>query len=345
MIYYILFIGCISGLLALEHFLPSKKHLFLWAVFFLAVFFAGFRDYVGADYSYYVNWYGTKSRDARLEFGFVAIMDVFRYFNLSYHYLFFFFSFLTCFFVFLGIRNYTDNVKLALLFFLLIPGLYINSFSIIRQYFSLAISFYAFYFLVNRKYLIYLILMFLGVAIHNTCYIVFIVFFLVYRWGHLVKPLHIVLAMGVSLIFSQLHYLEYFARYFEKTRYLYYFSIHKEPTSNLKLLVLNSVGVFVLFQFERLKNKYSYQQYLILFYFCSIVITNFFAQYIDLTRIAYYFKIFEIIVIADLIYLQAKEYRYKYFAFFFVYYLSIYIYALYTDLNDKVQFVDYKSIF
>ena len=224
------------------------------------------------------------------------------------------------------------------------PGLYLNSFSVIRQYFSLAISFYAFYFLINKKYVTYLLLMFIGVSMHNTCFIPFFVFLGVYQWGNKIKAIHIALALIVSLVFSQIHFLESVGVFFEKTRYSYYFSTHRNPTNQLKLIVLNAVAFFVLFHFEKMKEKYPLQQYLMPLYFCSVIITNLFAIYIDLTRIAYYFKIFEIIVIADLIFLGTKEKSLKYLTFFYVYYLSIFMYALWTDLNDKCQFANYKSI-
>ena len=344
MIYYILFIICATLLLGYGYFYPKRNEIVLWSVFTLAVCFAGLREFVGADFAFYVDWYLNKTRDTKLEFGFVAIMNVFRYFHLGYNWLFLFFSFFTCLFVFLGIKKFTVNVNFAFLIFLLIPGLYINSFSIVRQYFSLAISFYAFYYLINKKYYTYLLLIFIGISIHNTCYIPFLIFLGVYKWGSKIKVIHIALALVVSLVFSQTHFLELIGFIFDKTRYIYYFSTHQSPTSNLKLVVINAVAVFVLFHFEKLKKAYPYQQYLMPLYFFSIIFTNVFAVYIDLTRIAYYFKIFEIIVIADLIFLGTKEKSYKYMTFFYIYYLSIYIFALWTDTNDKCQFANYKNI-
>jgi hypothetical protein len=344
MVYYILFIICATVLLTYGYFYPNKNKIVLWSVFLLAVCFAGFREFIGADFVFYVDWYLNKTRDTKLEFGFVAVMNLFRYFHLGYNWLFFFFSFFTCFFVFLGIKKFTVNVNLAFLIFLLIPGLYLNSFSVIRQYFSLAISFYAFYYLINKKYIIYLLLMFVGISMHNTCYIPFFVFLGVYKWGSKIKVIHIALTLAVSLVFSQIHFLELLGSFFEKTRYIYYFSTHRHPTNNLKLVVLNIVAVVVLFHFENMKKKYPLQQYLMPLYFFSIIFTNLFAIYIDLTRIAYYFKIFEIIVIADLIFLGTKEKSYKYLTFFYIYYLSVYIFALWTDLNDKCQFANYKNI-
>lgn len=344
MVYYILFIICATLLLGYGYLYPNKNKIALWIVFLLAVCFAGFRDFVGADFTFYVDWYLNKTRDTKLEFGFVALMNVFRYFHLGYNWLFLFFSFFTCLFVFLGIKKFTVNVNFAFLIFLLIPGLYINSFSIVRQYFSLAISFYAFYYLINKKYVTYLLLMFIGISIHNTCYIPFLIFIGVYKWGSKIKVIHIALALVVSLVISQTHFLELIGVYFDKTRYIYYFTSHQSPTSNLKLVVLNAVAIFVLFHFERLKNTYPYQQYLMPLYFFSVIFTNLFAIYVDLTRIAYYFKIFEIIVIADLIFLEAKEKSFKYLTFFYIYYLSVYIFALWTDINDKCQFANYKNI-
>ena len=97
MIFYILFIICATSLLMYGYFYPNKNRNVLISVFVIAVCFAGFRDYVGADYPFYVDWYIQGTRDAKLEFGFVTIMDLFRYFHLKYHWMFFFFSFLSFF--------------------------------------------------------------------------------------------------------------------------------------------------------------------------------------------------------------------------------------------------------
>lgn len=344
MLFYILFIICFTSLLTFGYFYPNKNKVVQWLVFALAVFFAGFREYVGADFEFYVDWYLHKNRDANMEFGFVAIMNLFRFLNLGYNWLFFFFSFFTCLFVFLGIKKYTVNANLALLIFLLIPGLYLNSFSIVRQSFSLAISFYAFYYLINRKYITYLVLMFVGISMHNTCFLPFLIFLGVYKWGSKIKTIHVAWALAVSLVFSQIHFLELIGGFFDKTRYIYYFSTHRSPTSNLKLFVINMVAILVLFHFEKLKKAYPYQQYLLPLYFFSVIFTNLFAVYIDLTRIAYYFKIFEIIVIADLVFLGAKEKSFKYAVLSYIYYVSIFMYALWLDLNENCHFVNYKNI-
>jgi len=152
---------------------PDKNKLLQWFVFVIVVAVAGLREYVGYDYASYVDWYINGKRDDNIEFGYLQIMNMFRYLNLSYHFLFFFFSFTSCLFLFLGIKKYTENQNFAFLIFLLLPELFLTSFSSIRQSFSVSVCFYAFYYLMNRKHTIYLLLMLLAVSVHYSAFMPF----------------------------------------------------------------------------------------------------------------------------------------------------------------------------
>lgn len=341
MLFYLLFIFLSLGLLALGYYYPNKKKVLEWIVFILIVFIGGFRKKVGIDYGAYVNWYLHKTRDEDFEFGFVFIMNIFRKLNLDYTFLFFFFSFCTYLLVYLGIKKYTSNTSLALFFFILIPSLYLSSFTLIRQSFSVAISFYAFYYLLNKKYLIYTLLMLIGVSIHRTCLIPFVVFILVYMYVDRIKVTNLWFLMILSLILSKLKVIAFFGFIFENMRYSYYFSNRQEPVDLLKLIVLNLVAVFILLYFEKLKNIYPYQKYFLILYSCSIIFLNLLSEQSDLTRFYVYFRIFEIIVISDLLVLEKKKKRIFLFFFFLVLTLGTFLLAL-----KKIPgYIPYNNVF
>ena len=176
MIFYLLFIFLATLLVVLAYLFPDKSKIFQIVLFVLAVCVSGFRDNISGDFRAYVSWYLHKTRDLDFEFGFVCIMNFFRWFNGSYHIVFFFFSFCTVILIFLGIKKYTSHCNLAFLFFLLIPTLYLNSWSIIRQALVVSLAFISFHFLITKKYLIYLVLMFVGISIHYTAIVPFLVF-------------------------------------------------------------------------------------------------------------------------------------------------------------------------
>lgn len=335
MLFYVLVAFCITSLLGIGYLYPNKNTFLQWFVFGILVGIAGFRHHVGIDYDSYVTWYVNKIRDNDFEFGFLAIMNVFRKLNLSYHYFFFFFSLCTLFFVFLGIKKYTNNVNLAFLFFFLIPELYLCSFNLIRQSFSVCISFYAFYFLIHKKYFIFALMMFLGVTVHVSTILPLLVFLLVYKYADRIHSRHIALMLIVSLVLSDLNFLQIFEFLFKNTRYSYYYESPRANVSIFKTVVLNSIAFFVVFHFEKMKEKYAYQKYLMVLYFCSVIFMNLFNSFANIERFTYFFKIFEIIVVADLIYLVVKERKLLLLSFFYIYYVSAFIHTLNTDFEIK----------
>lgn len=345
MLFYVLFALCVSFLLGLGHLYPHKNNLLQWVVFVLMVCVLGLREYVGVDFAYYVNWYVNGTRDDKMEFGYVFIMNIFRFLNLNYHFLFFFFSFFTCLFLFLGIKKYTVNQNFAFIIFLLLPVLYLVSFSSIRQSFSVSMCFYAFYYLIHKKYVIYVLLMLAGIAIHNTAIIPFLVFPLVLKFADRVNLPIIVVLLFVSFLISKLHFIQNFYFLFENTRYSYYFSPARVPVNMYKLIVLNLVALFGLFHFEKMIDAYPNQKYIMLLYFFSVLFINLFSTLDEMTRIAYYFRIFEIIVISDLIFLYAKRKKTLLLMAFYLYYFSAYLYTLNGDLKieNSSKLIPYKT--
>jgi hypothetical protein len=346
MLFYLSLVVCVSILLLLGNYFPSRNNLCQIFSFIIIVFVVGLRDYVGADFDDYVDWYLLKTRDNDFEIGYLAVMNIFRWLHFGYHSLFFFISFLTYLFLFLGIRKFTKNQNLAFFIFLLIPGMFLLSFNTLRQSLAISICFYSFYFLINEKFYIYFILMLLGLSFHNTVILPFILFYLIFKYADRIKAYHVVIMLVGSLLLSKLEFVQIFGSLFKDTRYTYYFTTMRAPVPILKLVILNGVALFVLFHFKKMKSDYPYQKYLMILYFFSVIITNFFSLYGELTRFGYYFKIFEIIVIADLIFLESKKRKIWMLVGFSIYYLSIFVYTLKTDIEKdyKCKIIPYKSV-
>lgn len=345
MIFYILFILLISGILSLEYFYPNKQRIQGLIVLSLTIFIAGFRDRIGNDYDSYVSWYLYKTRDQDFEFGFVAIMNLFRALHLGPHYLFFFFSFFTCLFLFLGIKKYTENQSFAFLIFLLLPELFLTSFHLVRQSFSVAICFYAFYYLMNKQYAIYIVLMLMAVSIHYSALMPFFVFLFVFKYADKFNEKNIIVMLIGSFLISKINTIQFFYFLFEKTRYAYYFSQERIPVNTYKIIILNLVALFVLFHFRKLKEKYPCQEYLLPLYFFSVILINLFSVFADIARLVLYFRIFEIIIIADLIFLGIKKTRLWLVTGFYIYYFAAFTYTLRGELEkrDGSKLIPYKT--
>jgi hypothetical protein len=115
------------------------------------ILFAGLRGGIGIDFVNYNKWYNITVNDNNLEIGYVGIMNVFAYFNLSiYHIQFLFFSG-TLLFISLSLKKYTNNLKYAWFFYLIFPYFFLYSFILMRQYLAMAIVFWSFQFLLKNK--------------------------------------------------------------------------------------------------------------------------------------------------------------------------------------------------
>lgn len=345
MFFYIFFVFFVTSLLVLAYLYPDKNKPLQWFVFVIVVAIMGLREYVGYDYGSYVDWYINGKRDEKIEFGYLQIMNMFRFLNLSYHFLFFFFSFASCFFLFLGIKKYTENQNFAFLIFLLLPELFLTSFSSIRQSFSVSVCFYAFFYLLNRKYIIYTLLMLLAISIHYSAIISFLVFWFVFRYADKFNERNIIVMLFVSFLISKINTIQFFYFLFEKTRYAYYFSQERTPVNSYKIIILNFVALFVLFHFKKLKEKYPYHQYLLPLYFFSVLFINLFSVFADMARLVLYFRVFEIIIIADLIFLSVKKRRLWLVTGFYVYYFAAFAYTLRGDLEKSSinKLIPYKT--
>jgi hypothetical protein len=98
MIFYILLVIVVICLFFIAYKYPTTEKAISLVLLGIMILIGGFRDRIGWDYSSYINWYLEGTRDAGFEFGFLGIMKVFRYLNLDYHFLFFFFYLPLCLF-------------------------------------------------------------------------------------------------------------------------------------------------------------------------------------------------------------------------------------------------------
>jgi hypothetical protein len=120
-------------------------------------------------------------------------------------------------------------------------------------------------------------------------------------------------------------------------------SISENPVSLLKLFALNGVCIFVLLHYDKMKETYFYQKYFLIFMVLSVVLLIFCIPN-SINTIFLFFKIFETIVIADLIYLGSKQ---SFFNFsFYVYYFAAFMYSLKVDQDGikEGRFTPYNNI-
>lgn len=348
MIFYIFLVVIVIGLFLVSYKYPAAERFISLVLLGILILIGGFRDRIGWDYDSYTSWYLNGTRDVGFEFGFLGIMQIFRYLNLDYHFLFFFFSFFTYLFAYLGIRKYTKKSTLPLVLYVLTPVLFLYSFTYVRQFLSVAIAFYAFSFLLDKKYLIYFLLMFVGVSIHYSCFLPFIFFLIVYKWGGVVKSCHLYLLMGVAFIISQLGIIHWLSLLFKDSHYLFYVSSKYAVTVPFfKLLAINTMVFLVINYYDKYGFKYFNQKYLLLVYVCSVLFLNLFSESTELTRLYVYFRIFEIILVSEIIYAAVLNKQFWFIGFVCCFYLFPYFMAInfdYQNAPENLKLIPYKSL-
>ncbi|MCV9931267.1 EpsG family protein [Flavobacterium sp. LS1R47] len=349
MIFYILLLLIVLVLFFFSSKYPNKEKNISLILLVIFVLIGGFRDRIGWDYNNYTNWYLNGTRDNGLEFGFLAIMKAFRYLNLDHKFLFFFFSFFTYLFAYLGIRKYTKKSSLPLVLYFLIPVLFLYSFTYMRQFLSVTISFYAFSFLLDKKYLKYFLLMGLATSIHYSCLIPLVVFLILFKWGQYIKIRYLYVVMGLSFIISQIGIIHLLSFFLRDSHYLFYVSSKFAiPVPLMKLLLLNVMGLIVLWYYDKYGFQLLHQKYLLLAYICSVIFVNIFSESSELTRIYIYFRIFEIVLVSEVIRSALVNKKLWLISFACCFYIFPFFRAIIIDSKEQPQkelkLVPYKSL-
>ncbi|WP_031456005.1 EpsG family protein [Flavobacterium chungangense] len=349
MVFYIILIFIVLTLFLFSYNYPGKEKIVSVCLLVIMILIGGFREGIGWDYNNYTYWYLYGTRDNNVEYGFLMIMKIFRFLNLSYTFLFFFFSFFTYFFVYLAVRKYTPKSSLPLVLYFMVPVLFLYSFTYIRQFLSVAIAFYAFSFLLDKKYYYYSVLMLLAMFIHYSSLIPFVVFLMIFKWGEFVRVGYLYMIIGVSFVISQIGVIHLFTFIFKESHYLYYVSNEfAVPVSFLKLVALNTMALIILWYYQKFGFKLSHQKYLMLAYISSIVFVNMFSESTELTRIYIYFRIFEIILVSEIIYYTLLNKKILLVSFICFFYLFPFFRAIIIDQekqkDEKQRLIPYRSL-
>lgn len=297
------------------------KGVFCFIAFGYLIFLASQRYDVGFDYFQYTLAFEDMAECHYLidafklhdgyEPGYVLFEWVLSRFSSSYKaYLFFHAFVVTGTFALVILKN-SKSVLISAIMFMII-NIYAISLNFSRQAIAMAILFAGFEFLKKRKLLIYALYVFLASTFHFSALIMLLlVVFVAIRPKKLVYSL-VFAVSAVVLLFSQ-KILEFAVEYFEDYKsYMDSFYL-KTSGSTVALLTFLIMSVVVLFFFLFSKWK-EYSQnaklYADIAFFC-LILSMFMKKYYILDRLNYYFIMFFVLSIADLIryiYYSVKAY-------------------------------------
>ncbi|MFR1361650.1 EpsG family protein [Alistipes ihumii] len=333
MIVYLAFIGLVISSFSLDY-LYKKEGCGIFALFaiLLTILLVILRYYVGYDYDTYSYFFGESISsliDKKLEWGFIGIVWFLHLFEADPFWLFFCFGVGIIGFILHGVKLYTRNVRIAFLIYLLIPGLFLNSLSIIRQALAIAILFNAFYYYCNKRYKTFWILFLLAFLFHYSSLLVLPFFLLAPKLQGKAKWL-IWIGIPLSLILYKLNFIDtVITALLGSSRFVVYAEYEDAGASFVKLLVLNLSVVVYLFFYKKMDKQ---NRSMLALAVIGLLLLNTCASVGAITRISYYFKIFEIVLLANIVsYFRASLNRVVACTCIFIYFFAMFYSALYRD--------------
>jgi hypothetical protein len=351
MLVYILLAFVLGCLFLASYYYPQGDKLFGFITLFSLILVGGFRDGIGRDYVSYVDWYLKGNRDQglhELEIGYIGLMNLLRFFTLHYNYLFFIIAFFTYFYVYLGVRRYAKQQTLPMVLYFLIPSMFLHSFTFIRQFLAVAITFYCFNLLLDKKFFWFTLLMLTAISIHYSSVLALIIFLSAYFLVEKIQFNHMFILLFLSFFVSQIGIIYLIEIFLKTSHYAYYVSNQAVPVTYLKIFVLNIMAILVLCFYQ--KNGFSNfkQKYFLILYVFSIFLINLFSESVELTRISIYFRIYEILVICPIINTALQKKRIILIFFLFSFYTFPYFRTLIIDSNSTIpnenKSIPYKSV-
>ena len=308
---YILLLLLYLSLSALGKLLNSKPLNVAAIVCLIA--FVGLSAIMSADWERYRITYESVQNIPFYSFepSFIIISLALKYFNLSYHFLFTVYAAITFYFLYKGATNFTDSADLPILLYLMIPGFFLNLFVELRQGASVAMAFYATSLLFkhgfkNKKYAI-AIYAILSILFHYSALIYWLVLLLsrkITDKAHARITYVITITASMAIPTSFLIAIIYKTIYpFLMQKYQSYMDLFMYATGSLAESgqILKDAAYFTIamvFIFWKYDYEVEFPKIIrpINLFIYGVILLNLLSAMSDLSRVAYYFLIYQIVI-------------------------------------------------
>lgn len=279
----------------------KNKELYLFFAFMIPFFISSLRYNVGTDYKNYENMYQGIASGKIATRGFeVGTLLIYKVANIlgNSQYVFAISAFLTLFFIFHAIE-YVNKEYRTLVYFCYIFLYFPSSFNVIRQSLAMAIIFYGYKFLICKNIKKWCFTIMLATLFHSSAIICMPIYFLVTMRRQVIKLLIILIFFIMALnyqffldiISKKLPILAYYSSYAEN---------NAQDSKNL-LFFLHLIFLLLFFILRKpllIRNKTN-DIYLYLYAIAVILLLTGFVN-VFLKRIALYFQLFEILLLANI---------------------------------------------
>jgi len=277
-----------------------KNNAVLALIFFLLFSMSATRIAVGGDYWSYTQIFSllAQKRDASVatEFGFNLLVKfiqvLFGFDGKQYIIIFAIVAFVTILFFLKGLRDQSDDFAISFALFMLL-GYYASSYNSIRSYLAFAVAFYSVKYIFKREFWKFFLLVILASTFHISILIVLVAYPLgLIRW----KPWSIALISALSAsflflpkVYRRLVFLVY--PHYENSIY----DVVDVSYFNIARCIAVLIVAIILYK-KVIKDSEKYRFYFNMNIFAAIVyICCSFLPVVS--RIGYYFNIFQLILI------------------------------------------------
>lgn len=357
MTFWIIFAASIMMMSLLSFFLPDKinEKILLLGFIFIGII-AAFRNNIGADYYSYISIAQLASNfDISVEPSFLWIVSFCDKYNISYRFIFFVYSIFTTFFIYKGCKVYVKNRErvMTLLLYTFYPYAYWFYMGGIRQGLAISICFFCaqFVFTNKKKFISYIIL---ASLIHYSAIFCLSFLFISARKKSIS---FIILFLSLSLIpvFSGVtlgEFLNDILVYVMNiipgidSHFLYYTnSTWKGISAGIIIENILFFMVYILYYriyAQKQEDKEFYKiSYFINIYFMGMLIRNTFSSIDAISRIGFYFVIFFIIVVPNIMHKIDVSFRIILASFICIFFLTYFLYGVFmAQYNFKASNVN-----
>lgn len=299
---YLLFIGTVILLLSADYLQQRNGYgVFTLFALFLTIGLVVLRSETGYDYLNYVDHYNSGAAslmERKLEWGFVGLVGLLRLIHAGPFWMFFIVGVSIVCLMFRGVKLYTSNVRIAFLIYLLTPGLFLNSLSILRQALAIVLVFNALHYYLSKQYKSFFGFYLLAALFHYSCLMVLPLFLLAPALQRNAKTIALI-GIPLSLVLSRFDLPGFLLTHLlGNTKFAFYAGFEDAGTSLAKLLVLNLSIVPYLFFYkgmDRLNRSF------FVLVTIGLILLNICSNIGAITRISYYFRIFETVLLANIV--------------------------------------------
>jgi len=353
-----------------------KYEIFSLFIVFLLIIFSGFKEIISPDFERYA--YAFENIDSlgpdSFEPFFIILSKALKELGFNYYALFFLYSFLTIFLIYLSIKKLTPHINYSIFIYICIPGFFLNTFVEMRQSLAVALFFYGVTLNIRDEHKLKSLLIFIfAILTHYSAFLPIVLYILVRKGLKKIFSfriytflliatlifaffrIDIIFLMVINKMTSCLSDNFFYIKYIEYLNY--YIEGNTEQVSGqiYKNAFFNFILLFIIFNTLRntqvqiyiMQRDYIAQNVMINLMFLGVMLLNITFNFAVLSRIAYYFLVFIIVLLPNsILYIKDKMLKILYLYVASLMFLAIFMRGL-LYFSEEVQqyiFLLYRNI-